>query len=83
MQSNDAEPPIILVRAPQSDNDSVTPGANMLTKSSESVLTPYKLGDLDLPNRVVMAPLARNRAAQGGVRPRSWPSIMRNEHLQV
>ena len=34
---------------------------------AEEILTPYKLGDLDLPNRIVMAPLTRNRAAEGGV----------------
>ena len=26
---------------------------------------PFRLGDLDLPNRVVMAPLTRNRAVAG------------------
>jgi N-ethylmaleimide reductase len=34
---------------------------------AQEILTPYKLGDLDLPNRIVMAPLTRNRAAEGGV----------------
>jgi N-ethylmaleimide reductase len=33
----------------------------------ETVFTPYKLGDLQLPNRIVMAPLTRNRAEEGGV----------------
>jgi N-ethylmaleimide reductase len=31
-------------------------------KSSEPLLTPYRMGDLDLPNRVIMAPLTRMRA---------------------
>ncbi len=35
---------------------------------TESVLfSPFKLGDIELANRVVMAPLTRNRAAQGMV----------------
>lgn len=34
---------------------------------AEEILTPYKLGDLHLRNRIVMAPLTRNRAAEGGV----------------
>ena len=31
------------------------------------LLSPYRLGALDLPNRLVMAPLTRNRAAAGNV----------------
>lgn len=34
--------------------------------TSPSLFTPYQLGDLTLPNRVVMAPLTRNRAAPHG-----------------
>lgn len=35
---------------------------------SESMLfSPFALGDLALPNRIVMAPLTRNRAAEGNV----------------
>jgi N-ethylmaleimide reductase len=30
--------------------------------STESLFTPYRMGDLDLPNRIVMAPLTRMRA---------------------
>jgi N-ethylmaleimide reductase len=30
-----------------------------------SLLSPYKLGHLKLPNRIVMAPLTRNRAGEG------------------
>ncbi len=33
--------------------------------SSSLLMQPFKLGDLALPNRVVMAPLTRNRAAHG------------------
>ena len=29
------------------------------------LLQPFRLGDLDLPNRIVMAPLTRNRATHG------------------
>src|SRR6202161_717297 len=31
-------------------------------ESSEPLLTPYRMGDLDLPNRIIMAPLTRMRA---------------------
>src|SRR5579872_1539426 len=31
-------------------------------ESAEPLLTPYRMGDLDLPNRVIMAPLTRMRA---------------------
>jgi 2,4-dienoyl-CoA reductase-like NADH-dependent reductase (Old Yellow Enzyme family) len=30
--------------------------------SNQSLFTPYRMGDLDLPNRIVMAPLTRMRA---------------------
>jgi len=32
------------------------------SKSSQPLLIPYRMGDLDLPNRVIMAPLTRMRA---------------------
>ncbi|NJM68869.1 MAG: alkene reductase [Scytonema sp. RU_4_4] len=32
-----------------------------------NLLSPYKLGHLELPNRIVMAPLTRNRAGEGNV----------------
>jgi len=32
----------------------------------QSLLTPFRMGDLMLPNRVVMAPLTRQRAANSG-----------------
>jgi N-ethylmaleimide reductase len=40
-----------------------------MTQSSEAidVFSPYKLGALSLPNRIVMAPMTRNRATPGGV----------------
>src|SRR3984957_7249506 len=31
-------------------------------ESSQPLLTPYRMGDLDLPNRIIMAPLTRMRA---------------------
>jgi N-ethylmaleimide reductase len=31
------------------------------------LFSPVRIGDCDLPNRIVMAPLTRNRAGQGGV----------------
>ena len=30
--------------------------------SNQLLFTPYRMGDLDLPNRIVMAPLTRMRA---------------------
>lgn len=35
--------------------------------SAEKLLSPFRLGKLELPNRVVLAPLTRNRAALGNV----------------
>ncbi len=35
--------------------------------TAPSLFAPARLGPLDLPNRVVMAPMSRNRAAAGGV----------------
>ena len=32
------------------------------TLSNQPLFTPYQMGDLDLPNRIVMAPLTRMRA---------------------
>lgn len=32
-----------------------------------NLFSPYKLGDLELPNRIIMAPLTRNRAGEGNV----------------
>src|SRR6202167_1807505 len=37
-------------------------GGTHARESSEPLLTPYRLGDLALPNRVIMAPLTRMRA---------------------
>jgi N-ethylmaleimide reductase len=34
---------------------------------SINLFSPYQLGDLELPNRIVMAPLTRQRAGQGNV----------------
>ena len=36
------------------------PGVHVI--SNQPLLTPYRMGDLDLPNRIVMAPLTRMRA---------------------
>ena len=36
-----------------------------MDSSSSPLMQPFQLGDLALPNRVVMAPLTRNRAAHG------------------
>ncbi|HET6527388.1 MAG TPA: alkene reductase, partial [Balneolaceae bacterium] len=36
-----------------------------MVQSKNPLLTAYKLGDLELPNRMVMAPLTRSRAGEG------------------
>eukprot|EP01031_Cornospumella_fuschlensis_P043012 gene43012-52568_t len=36
-----------------------------MSHTPASLFEPYKLGDLTLPNRIVMAPLTRNRAGAG------------------
>ena len=36
-----------------------------MTLDASPLFTPFRLGDLELPNRLVMAPLTRNRAAPG------------------
>ena len=36
-----------------------------MSSDAAALFTPFKLGDLELPNRIVMAPLTRNRAAHG------------------
>ena len=36
-----------------------------MTRDAAALFAPFKLGDLALPNRIVMAPLTRNRAAHG------------------
>jgi N-ethylmaleimide reductase len=38
------------------------PKVTLTRESSEPLLTPYRLVDLDLPNRLIMAPLTRMRA---------------------
>ena len=34
--------------------------------SADTLFTPLKIGDLTLPNRIIMAPLTRSRAVGGG-----------------
>jgi N-ethylmaleimide reductase len=38
---------------------------NSMSRNAAPLFAPFKLGDLQLPNRIVMAPLTRNRAAHG------------------
>ena len=38
-----------------------------MSVDANALFQPFKLGDLTLPNRLVMAPLTRNRAAEGDV----------------
>lgn len=32
-----------------------------------NLFTPYQMGNLELPNRIIMAPLTRNRAGEGNI----------------
>jgi N-ethylmaleimide reductase len=41
-------------------------GARDMTEASDVLFEPFTLGDLQLPNRVIMAPLTRSRAKQPG-----------------
>lgn len=36
-----------------------------MTRDTNLLFAPFRMGDLDLPNRIVMAPLTRNRATHG------------------
>ena len=38
-----------------------------MTTDNENLLTPYKLGEFELTNRIVMSPMTRNRASADGV----------------
>ena len=40
-----------------------------MTFDASPLFQPFRLGDLDLPNRIVMAPLTRNRATHGSDAP--------------
>ncbi len=44
------------------------------------LLEPYLLGDLNLPNRIVMAPLTRTRADNPGHIPTSIMSVRRIDY---
>jgi len=41
----------------------------MQNETESAVLKPFKLGDMALPNRIVMAPLTRSRSSDAGVPP--------------
>src|SRR5689334_13083679 len=42
-----------------------------MTVDASNLFTPFRMGALDLPNRMVMAPLTRNRATPGSLAPRA------------
>ncbi|MBV8274282.1 MAG: hypothetical protein JO170_03330, partial [Verrucomicrobia bacterium] len=42
--------------------------SSLTTAIGPGLLDPIKLGSLQLPNRIIMAPLARCRASEGRVR---------------
>jgi N-ethylmaleimide reductase len=48
-----------------------------MTTTSPSLFTPLRLGNLDLPNRIVMAPLTRMRAGDGHV-----PTLLNAEYYR-
>ncbi|MGL4397151.1 MAG: hypothetical protein ACRCS9_11475, partial [Hyphomicrobium sp.] len=51
----------------QNANSSSTPGSTLGISQAPDLLSPVRLGALDLANRVVMAPLTRSRASADGV----------------
>ncbi|MGL4395648.1 MAG: alkene reductase [Hyphomicrobium sp.] len=51
----------------QNANSSSTPGSTAATPQAPDLLSPVRLGALDLANRVFMAPLTRSRASADGV----------------
>ena len=55
------------------------PEAGLSVGSSMLLLQPFRLGDLELRNRVVMAPLTRTRATLSGAIPNS---LMREDYAQ-
>jgi N-ethylmaleimide reductase len=46
-----------------------------MSRDAAALFAPYRLGDLELPNRVVMAPLTRNRATPGTDAPRELNAL--------
>jgi N-ethylmaleimide reductase len=52
--------------------------ASTETMTASDLFSPIRLGDLTLPNRVVMAPMTRNRAAMPG----NVPQAMNVEHYE-
>lgn len=50
----------------------------MMSHSNDPLFQAYRLGSLELPNRVIMAPLTRSRAAQPG----DVPSVMNAEYYR-
>jgi hypothetical protein len=53
------------------DNAPAPQDIQMTTPSQQTLFSPYKLGELILPNRVVMASLTRGRASNVGLTPTS------------
>ena len=45
----------------------VRPGAKASHPENEDVFSSIRLGNLELPNRIVMAPMTRGRAVDGNV----------------
>jgi N-ethylmaleimide reductase len=41
--------------------------SNQETRTEDSLFQPVRIGDIELSNRIVMAPLTRNRAGEGNV----------------
>ena len=46
-----------------------------MSRDAAALFAPFKLGDLELPNRIVMAPLTRNRATPGTDAPRALNAL--------
>ena len=53
------------LRFPQALVQSSSMEDALMTDDASKLFSPFRLGDLELKNRVAMAPLTRNRASQG------------------
>ena len=70
-------------RPAHSQHNCAPAGAPMPTPILEIVFTPYRLGELELSKLTVMAPLTRNRAAEGGVPTELMANTISNVHQLV
>jgi N-ethylmaleimide reductase len=65
-------------------NHNASTGTGAMTRDASILLSPFRLGDLQLNNRLVMAPLTRNRATKGTDAPkRAMAGLIVSEATQI